>query len=150
MGGVFNGHAHVLARFTIKQVVININMRVLVVREVVINQCLAIDVLGTGHPAREPFSDWTMVNPVLHVTTLPRVVTTFAGLQPTGSIELVCKFSCLKRHVKSFKRRVLCDKGFLWGWFLDSLFGFVFFLAFFPFFLLPVPSKHPIVLGADG
>ena len=69
------GHAFVLTWDTVKHVGINVDVRVLVVREVVVEIGFAIGEFGGGHPLAGFLRNRTVVNPVDHVCTLPRVVT---------------------------------------------------------------------------
>jgi len=126
---IFDRHPHVLSGHTIKQIFVNINVRILIVGKVIVNQCFAIDEFGASHPAREAFCDGSMMDPVFHVTTLPSMVSTFARLEPAGRVELICIPCRLQRHIKSIK---LCFLGF------ERLFLLL--------FLSPtVSAEHPIV-----
>ena len=48
---ILDGDAHVLPRLAVEQIVIDIDVRILIVREVVVDQRLAIDPFRAGDPA---------------------------------------------------------------------------------------------------
>ncbi len=141
VGRIFNRHAFVLARLTISQIAVDVDMGVLVVREIVIDQRFAVDVFGAGDPFGKSLGNGAMVNPVHHVATLPRVVAAFVRLQSAGGVELIWKRSGYEWNVKSFKL----------GGFSHKRSGFAFLLTLlFPRARLAVTAKHPIVLRSFG
>ena len=101
---ILDSDAHVLPRFAVKQIVINVDVWILIVREVVVDQRFAIDPFRAGDPLRKTFCDRAVMDPVFHVATLPGVVSAFAGLQAPRRVELIRKSRGLQRDVESFQR----------------------------------------------
>ena len=97
---ILHGDAHVFAGETVEKIVIHVHVRILIVREVVVNVRLAIDPLGTGNPAGKPLGDRPMVHPVFHVATLPSVVTALPRIEAAGGVVLVREARGLQRHVE--------------------------------------------------
>ena len=75
------------------------------------------------------------MNPVFHVSTLPRVITSLAWLKPSGSIELVGESGGLQRDVKTLQRG---------GRRFELLLLFRILFAF-----ATISSEHPVVVRTD-
>ena len=107
MRRILHRDAHVLARQTVEEIIIHVHVRILVIREVVINVRLAIDPLRACDPAGKALGDRPVMHPVFHVATLPRVIAALAGLESARRVELIRITRRHQWHIKPLQRGFL-------------------------------------------
>ena len=110
--GSFEGNSQILARHSVREVLVNIHVGVLVVWKIIIQIGFPIDELGGRHPSRPLVADRSVVHPMDHVAALPGMVATEGFLQAARGIELVRPLGRLERYIKSFQLRFLWSEVF--------------------------------------
>ena len=134
MGRIIQGDAHVLSGFAVGEVLVDEQVRVLVIGEVIVDKGFPIDLLGRRHPAGKSRGDASVVHPVDHVLALPGMVTPLSLDESAGGIELGRDGSGFQGGIEPVQLGVLRFEGLL---------SFLFRYA-------AVTPEHPVVFWALG
>ena len=105
--GILYGDAHVPARQAVEEIIIHVHVRILIIREIIIDVRLAIDPLRACDPAGKALGDRPVMHPVFHVATLPRVIAALAGLESAWRVELIWITRRHQWHIKPLQRGFL-------------------------------------------
>ena len=103
IGWILECQPHILTRLAVGQIVVDIEMRILVVGKVIVDIGFAIHEFSGGRPFCMSGGYGSVMHPVDHITALKGMIAAQASLQPAGCIEEMGKRRRQQGRIKALQ-----------------------------------------------